>query len=70
MIEYPIENRTKRSLWFDVDYKNQRLYIHEYDGIYEPEKDVLIDPGETVFIHFYVKQSDYHIVDKNGKRLS
>lgn len=67
MIDYPIENRTKQNLWFDVDGKRQTVYIHTDDGIYEPDKDVLIEPGESVILEFGMECWGFKIKDKDGK---
>lgn len=68
-MDYPIENRTKQRLWIDVDYKRQKTYIYENMDSSDVDKEIALDPGETIFINFYIEQSDFHIEDKDGKRV-
>lgn len=67
---FPITNRTKRGLWFDIEslYKEHpsRLYIEEHDEDYMPDKEVFIEPDETIVLEFGLEYEGYRIKDKEG----
>lgn len=65
MTEFPIKNSTKKTLWFDVDYKRQQITIEDedIDGL-----DMSIEPQETIVLQFGgIQFEGFKIKDKDGK---
>lgn len=70
MIDYPIENCTKQRLWLDVNYKRRKLYIYPDMDPNEADKEMPIDPGETIILHFGDPELEgFHIEDKDGNHV-
>lgn len=70
MIDFPIENRTKQTLWFDLDYSEHKIYIlTEPSDSDNANGEMPIEPGETIVLHLDVRTEGFHIEDKDGNHV-
>ena len=67
MTDYPIVNCTKQTLYFDVDWSNQKVYILDND--IDDFEAMPIKPGETIVLDLDVKCEGFHIEDKDGNHV-